>query len=43
MRVVISARKGHSSPDKFTHYVAVARAGASTASWPTSPACSTRS
>ena len=23
MRVIISARKGHSSPDKFTHYVAV--------------------
>ena len=23
MRVIISARKGHSSPDKFTHYMAV--------------------
>ena len=23
MRVIISARKGHNSPDKFTHYLAV--------------------
>jgi hypothetical protein len=28
MRVLISARKGHESPDPFTHYVAVQRDGA---------------